>query len=116
MKRPRVLLTRRWPAEVEVALAERYDLVINASDEALTASELTAALDAADAVCPTVTDALTASVIGAARPRARFLGNFGVGFNHIDLEAARAAGLAAAHVTTPEAVCAALGIPAQRKP
>lgn len=27
---------------------------------------------------------------------------------------ARAAGLAAAHVTTPEAVCAALGIPAQR--
>jgi len=100
VKRPRVLLTRRWPAEVEVALAERYDLVINASDEALTASELTAALDAADAVCPTVTDALTASVIGAARPRARFLGNFGVGFNHIDLEAARAAGLAVSN--TPD--------------
>lgn len=29
---------------------------------------------------------------------------------------ARAAGLAATHVTTPEAVCAAFGIPAQRKP
>jgi len=93
VKRPRVLLTRRWPQAIETALAERYELVTNASDEALSASALTAALDSADAVCPTVTDALTASVIGAARPRARFLGNFGVGFNHIDLDAARAAGL-----------------------
>ena len=64
MKKPRVVLTRRWPAAVETALAARFDAVFNASDEAFDAEALRAALRDADALCPTVTDRLDASVLG----------------------------------------------------
>jgi lactate dehydrogenase-like 2-hydroxyacid dehydrogenase len=64
----------------------------------LTPAALTTALREADAVCPTVTDAVDAAVLDAAvsgdgPPRARILANFGVGFNHIDLARARRAGI-----------------------
>ena len=35
MSRPRIVLTRRWPAAVEDVLRERYDLVANADDPAV---------------------------------------------------------------------------------
>ncbi|MGF1503159.1 MAG: 2-hydroxyacid dehydrogenase [Paracoccaceae bacterium] len=90
--KPKVLVTRRWPGAVEAKLSELYDVTLNASDEAMAPEAIRAALDAYDAVCPTVTDKITAEVIG--RPaRAKVLGNFGVGFNHIDIDAAKAAGL-----------------------
>ncbi|MGR8921549.1 MAG: NAD(P)-dependent oxidoreductase, partial [Gammaproteobacteria bacterium] len=92
MAKPRVVVTRRWPAAVEAALAERYEVELNDRDEPFDAAALAAAVQRADAVCPTVTDPIDAAVIGAS-PRARMLANFGVGFNHIDLDAARAAGI-----------------------
>ncbi|MEX2479781.1 MAG: D-glycerate dehydrogenase [Gammaproteobacteria bacterium] len=94
MTRPRVFLTRRWPAAVEEALAQHFEVVRNLPDRPLTTAELAAAVAEFDAVCPTVTDAVTAEVIGDGSGRARILGNFGVGYNHIDIEAARAAGIA----------------------
>jgi len=92
--RPRVLVTRRLPEEVERQLALRYDATLNHDDLALDADALSRALDTHDAVCPTVSDHLPAEVIGAGPRRARLLANFGVGFNHIDLAAAQAAGMA----------------------
>lgn len=102
MPRPVVLLTRRWPAAVEAALAARYDLRVNASDRPLDADALRAALCGADAVCPTVTDRLDAAVLDVADLRARALCNFGVGFNHIDLDAARRRGIVVTN--TPDAL------------
>jgi lactate dehydrogenase-like 2-hydroxyacid dehydrogenase len=93
MTQPKILLTRRWPEAVEKNLATRYAVTLNDSDAPMTADQLKAAMAAYDAVCPTVTDKITAEVIGAAGPKLRMLGNFGVGFEHIDLEAARAKGL-----------------------
>jgi lactate dehydrogenase-like 2-hydroxyacid dehydrogenase len=93
LSKPRILLTRRWTSAVETHLAQRFDVTRNERDVPLTAAELTAALRDFDAVCPTVTDAIGAAVIEAAPRRAKILGNFGVGFNHIDVEAARRAGL-----------------------
>lgn len=95
-EKPVVVLTRRWPESVEAELAERYTLIRNETDKALSADELAAALTQADAVCPTVTDAFTADVFAAASQRgirAKLLANFGVGYNHIDLASARANGL-----------------------
>ena len=92
--RPRVVLTRRWPAAVEGLLAERFDAVFNTEDRPMSRADLAEALASADAVCPTVTDALDADLLGTPGIRARLLANFGVGFNHIDLEAASAAGIA----------------------
>ena len=77
-------------------LTEQYTLIRNATDEAFTADELAEALTQADAVCPTVTDGLTADVFAAAAQkgiRAKLLANFGVGYNHIDLASAQTHGL-----------------------
>jgi len=46
-----------------------------------------------DAICPTVTDTINAAVLGTPGARVKLIGNFGVGFNHIDVAAARAAGI-----------------------
>lgn len=100
MSKPRVVVTRRWPQAVETVLAERFDVVLNVADTPFSAAQLGSALATADALCPTVTDALTAEVLGGADIRARVLANFGVGFNHIDLAAARARGLVVTN--TPE--------------
>lgn len=87
---PRVLLTRRWTEEVERHLAARYELTINETDTPLTAAQLQAAMRDYDAICPTVTDVVDANVLDVPGRRVRMLGNFGVGFNHIDIATARA--------------------------
>lgn len=100
MPKPRVIATRRWPEPVEAQLSEKYDFTLNEDDHPFGKAELQAALREYDAVCPTVTDPVDAEVLGIDGVRARILGNFGVGFNHIDLAAAKRAGLAVTN--TPE--------------
>jgi lactate dehydrogenase-like 2-hydroxyacid dehydrogenase len=95
MPTPKVLLTRRWPGEVEHHLSQRYDLTINDQDTPMDAAALKAALASYDAVCPTVTDKLGAEVLAAAAGgRVKILGNYGVGVSHIDLQACKRLGLA----------------------
>ncbi|MDX1422067.1 MAG: D-glycerate dehydrogenase [Kiloniellales bacterium] len=93
MSAPRLIVTRRWPEEVERVLEESYDVTLNAEDRPFTAEELQAAFRDYDAVLPTVSDRITAEVMSAEPMTARLVGNFGVGFNHIDIEAAKARGL-----------------------
>jgi lactate dehydrogenase-like 2-hydroxyacid dehydrogenase len=57
-------------------------------------AELKAAFGEADAVFPTVSDRIDAEVLGAEPLRAKLCGNFGVGFNNIDVAAAKARGIA----------------------
>ena len=94
MARPKILLTRRWPEAVERRLAADYEATLNAADRPMTGEEIAAALRDHDAVCPTVSDVLDAGVLQAGRGRARIVGNYGVGVNHIDLQACRELGLA----------------------
>lgn len=94
MPRPRILVTRRWPAAVETVLAERFDVSLNTNDVALNVTQLRAALRDYDAVLPTVSDRLPADLFEGEPLRTRILGNFGVGFNHIDIAAAKAHGIA----------------------
>ncbi len=93
MSRPSVLLTRRWPEAVERHLAERYEVTLNAADTPMDARAMAEALKAHDAVCPTVSDALTADVLEEGAGGARIIGNFGVGVNHIDMDACRKLGI-----------------------
>jgi lactate dehydrogenase-like 2-hydroxyacid dehydrogenase len=78
---------------VERALRERFDARLNADDRPMTAAELQDALRTADGLLPTVTDRIDASVLAAEPLRARIVANFGVGYNNIDVDAARARGL-----------------------
>ena len=100
MSKPKVIVTRRWHPEVEAVLVERFDTQLNEDDHPMSVAELQDALQSADAVLPTVCDKVTAEVLGADNIRARILGSNGVGFNHIDLDAAKAAGLTVTN--TPE--------------
>ncbi|MFV3077468.1 2-hydroxyacid dehydrogenase [Niveispirillum fermenti] len=90
---PRILLTRRWPEAVETYLRERYDVTVDPDDRPLTEAELVRAMGDYDAICPTVTDRIGAAILSVPAPRLRMLGNYGAGFEHIDLAAAKAAGI-----------------------
>lgn len=100
----KLLITRRMPARVLAAAQARFD-VTSREEEArvLTAEELRAALRDYDVVMPTLGDRFSAEVFAdVPAPRCRLLANFGVGYNHIDVEAAKAAGVAVSN--TPGAV------------
>lgn len=98
--RPRVVVTRRLPAPVEEQLALHFDVELNRDDQPLGPAGLARALSGADALLCTVTDRLTPEVLATEPLRARILANYGVGFNHIDLNAARQRGLVVTN--TPE--------------
>ncbi len=100
MAKPKVIVTRKWPEAVEKKLKERYEVKLNEADKPLSEAQLKEALQNADAVCPTVTDKMTAEILGVDNRRAKMLGNFGVGYNNIDVEAAKSHGIIVTN--TPE--------------
>jgi len=93
MSKPKIIVTRHWPDEVENQLKALYDVQLNESDLPMSADELKHALQTADALLTTVTDAITADVLSVENKRAKLIGQFGVGYNNIDIQAAKAQGL-----------------------
>ena len=93
MAKPRILVTRRWPAEVEQALGEAYEVTLNAADRPLGPDELTDAMRSFDALCPTVTDRIGPHLLEGLRPRIGLIANYGAGTDHIALEQAAAIGV-----------------------
>eukprot|EP01042_Synura_sphagnicola_P023222 gene23222-29614_t len=93
MTKPKILITRPWPTGAQAYMQARYDVTVNETGMALTAAELSAAMGQYDALCPAVNDKLTADILSVPNPRVRMIGNFGAGFEHIDLVAAKAAGI-----------------------
>lgn len=99
----RLLITRPLPDRVLAAARARFDVTLREDTRPLSAGELRTALTGFDAVLPTLGDLFRADVFAdVLDPRARILANFGVGYNHIDVAAARAAGLVVSN--TPGAV------------
>jgi lactate dehydrogenase-like 2-hydroxyacid dehydrogenase len=99
----KLLITRRLPDPVLEAARARFDVTLRDRTDVLSAEELRAALRDYDAVLPTLGDRFQADVFAdVSAPRATLLANFGVGYNHIDAEAAKAAGIAVTN--TPGAV------------
>ena len=97
----KIIVTRRWPKPVEDELQTiSNDVVLNTDDKPYTTQQLQEALQSAECVLPTVTDPMTAEVFAVPNIQCKFLGNFGVGFNHIDLDAAQSAGITVSN--TPE--------------
>ncbi len=85
------------------AARARFDVTLRDRTDPLSPQELRAALRDFDVVLPTLGDRFQVDVFAdVPAPRARLLANFGVGYNHIDAEAARAAGVAVTN--TPGAV------------
>lgn len=93
MSKPKAIVTRRWPEEVEEKLREYFEVRLNGNDTPMSSEALSNAFSNYDAVFPTVTDRIDSEVLAAKPMRARLIGNFGVGFNNIDIGAAKASGL-----------------------
>jgi lactate dehydrogenase-like 2-hydroxyacid dehydrogenase len=101
--KPTLLITRRLPDRVLEAARARFDVTLRDRTDVLTADELRAALRDHDAVLPTLGDRFQPDVFAdVPAPRAKILANFGVGYNHIDTDAAKAAGIVVTN--TPGAV------------
>jgi gluconate 2-dehydrogenase len=99
----RLLITRPQPERVVAKAQEHFGVTLRQSTQPLSDAELAQALSEFDLVMPTLGDRFSAAVFAQVpEPRARLLANFGVGYNHIDVAAARAAGIAVTN--TPGAV------------
>ncbi|MFW8594537.1 2-hydroxyacid dehydrogenase [Cribrihabitans neustonicus] len=100
----KVLITRPMTAAVEErARAAFAELEIRENTAVLSEAEMLRALAEFDVVVPTLGDAFSAEVFAKAGDlRCKLLANFGVGYNHIDVGAASAAGIAVTN--TPGAV------------
>ncbi|HEY2112838.1 MAG TPA: NAD(P)-dependent oxidoreductase, partial [Dongiaceae bacterium] len=93
-KKPRVLVTRKLPADVEARLARDYDAILNKEDRLYSADDLVAAAEGCDALLPAPTEKLTAEVVGRLPASIRVIATFSVGFEHIDIAACKARGIA----------------------
>ncbi|ABV94376.1 putative glycerate dehydrogenase [Dinoroseobacter shibae DFL 12 = DSM 16493] len=99
----KLLISRPLPEAVLARARARFDCTLRETTQPMRAEELRGALRDYDLVLPTLGDAFSAEVFAdVPEPRARLLANFGVGYNHIDAVAARAAGVAVTN--TPGAV------------
>ncbi|MCF1710441.1 D-glycerate dehydrogenase [Tabrizicola sp. J26] len=99
----RLLITRPLPKAIVDAASARFETVVRPETVPLGETELRSALRDFDLVLPTLRDAFNAQVFAdVPQPRTKLLANFGVGYNHIDVAAARAAGVAVSN--TPGAV------------
>ncbi len=99
---PRVLITRRLPETVEARIAARYETVLNPGDTALDSAALARAMIEYDAIVPTITDRIDAALLSMPDARVKMIANFGAGVEHIDLNAAKVAGIAVSN--TPGAL------------
>lgn len=93
MDRLKLLVTRRWPEAVEMQLSQLFDVSFNDSDTPLSQAELAAAMGSFDVLAPTVSDRIDEAVI-AGGDRVKLIANYGVGFDHIAVAAAKAKGIA----------------------
>jgi lactate dehydrogenase-like 2-hydroxyacid dehydrogenase len=98
-----LLVTRRLPPEVEARAQREYDAQFNAGDTAKTAAGMLT--QAADAILCSPGDQLNAAAIAALSPQVRVIGTFSVGFDHIDVAAARARNIPV--VNTPDVLSVA---------
>ena len=92
MSRPAVLLTRRVPSSVVARLEERCTVDIYEGQDAIPAAELKARLAGKQALMCLLTDRVDGAVLDAG-PGLRIVANIAVGFDNIDIAAARARGV-----------------------
>jgi lactate dehydrogenase-like 2-hydroxyacid dehydrogenase len=105
MTKPILLVTRRLPPAIEARAAHDYDARLNATDAPATGADILARAEGASAVLCCPAERLDAATIQALPASVRVIGTFSVGFDHVDLAAARARGIAV--VNTPDVLSAA---------
>ncbi|HYL81326.1 MAG TPA: D-glycerate dehydrogenase [Candidatus Acidoferrum sp.] len=98
--KPVVLVTRKLPDAVEDRLRREYEPRLNPDDRLYSSDQLLERAAGAAAIVPCHTERFSAEVIRRLPDSVRIIANFSVGFDHVDLEAAKARGIIVTN--TPE--------------
>lgn len=96
----KAFLCRRFTPPIETELRRRFDLEINEDDTVLNASEIARRAEGAEVLFVTATETVNADVIRKLQPRLKTIATLSVGFDHIDMAAARSFGIKVLH--TPD--------------
>jgi glyoxylate reductase len=92
MPRPIVFVTRQLPTAVMAAIDERFHLNGTPDTDPPSRKDLLAGIRTAEAMISTLTEQMDAEIFAAAS-RLKVIANYAVGYNNIDLDAARARGI-----------------------
>jgi len=92
-RKPKVIVTRKLPDQVETRMRELFDTELNLTDEPMSRAQLADAVGRADVLVPTITDKIDQALLGKAGPKLKVVANFGAGVDHIDVAAANARGI-----------------------
>ena len=90
--KPVVVLTAKYPANAREILSGLCDFVEHPTEQGRSEEEMITILSEADAAITLLSDPLTRNVL-AANPGLRMIANFAVGYNNIDVDAARELGI-----------------------
>ncbi|MGH6925123.1 MAG: 2-hydroxyacid dehydrogenase [Propylenella sp.] len=86
--KPLVIVTRRLPEPIETRMRELFQTQLNIDDKPMSQADLVKAMQAADALVPTVTDRIDSEMVAQAGERLKLIANFGNGVDNIDVDAA----------------------------
>lgn len=90
MGAPRIVVTRAIPKSgLELLREEKYDVVVSDKSRPLKRTELLTFVEDSDAILSLLTDKIDEAVIEAAGPHLKIIANYAVGFDNIDLQAAK---------------------------
>lgn len=90
MGAPRIVVTRQIPESgLKLLREERYNVVVSDKDRQLTRAELLKFVGNCDAILALLTDKIDEAVIEAAGLHLKIIANYAVGFDNIDLAAAK---------------------------
>lgn len=93
MSKPVVLVTRKLPDAVEARLSRDYDAQLNPTDALYERDELLKRAEGADAIMPCHTEQFDADIFARLPKSVKIVANFSVGYDHVDTEAAKKAGV-----------------------
>jgi lactate dehydrogenase-like 2-hydroxyacid dehydrogenase len=91
--KPVVLVTRKLPDAVEDRLRRDYEARLNPDDRLYTRDELIEASMGTQAILPCHTEHFSRDVIERLPAGVKIIANFSVGFDHVDIDAARQKGV-----------------------
>ncbi|MBI2586648.1 MAG: D-glycerate dehydrogenase [Rhodospirillales bacterium] len=91
--KPVILVTRKLPSAVETRLRRDYDARLNPDDRLYSEHQLIERAQGARAILPCHTEHFSADVIRRLPAEVKIIANFSVGFDHVDIEAAKKKGI-----------------------